>query len=263
MKDERPVVVVTGASSGIGAAVALRLGVAGCRVVATGRDAARLDGTVAAIRAEGGAATAVCLDLTAAAEIEAFAAGFGESHGAVGALVLCAGDADIATVEELSPAGLAAMVDVNLIGAHRLIHALLPAMIERRRGDIVVVSSENVTRFKPMMAAYTASKCALEALAVTMQKELEGTGVRTSIVRPGSTRTAMGSTWAPAELGALFGLWGRWGLARHSGRMDPDHVAQVVEFVLGAPREMNVACVEVQPEAPVASVEEAKTVAAK
>ena len=68
-------------------------------------------------------------------------------------------------------------------------------MVERRRGDLVFVSSDVAVRPRPFMAAYAASKWGLEGLAQSMQMELEGTGVRASIVRPGPTWSEMGSTW--------------------------------------------------------------------
>ncbi len=72
-------------------------------------------------------------------------------------------------------------------------------MVERRRGDVVFVSSDVAVRPRPFMSAYAAGKWGLEGMAQAMQMELEGTGVRASIVRPGPTWSEMGTDWDDAD----------------------------------------------------------------
>ena len=91
------------------------------------------------------------------------------------------------TTIEISSERFARELDLNLVGAHRLVRTFVPGMVERRRGDIVFVSSDVAVRPRPFMAAYSASKWGLEGMVNALQMELEGTGVRASIVRPGPT----------------------------------------------------------------------------
>ena len=111
-----------------------------------------------------------------------------------------AGDVLPATALGVDPDDFARQVQVNLLGAQRLVHRLGPAMVERRRGDIVFVTSDVVRVPRTYMAAYVTSKNALEGLARAMQMELEGTGVRVGIVRPGPSTTEQGTTWSEATV---------------------------------------------------------------
>jgi NADP-dependent 3-hydroxy acid dehydrogenase YdfG len=85
-----------------------------------------------------------------------------------------------------------------------------------------------------------------------MQMELEGTGVRATIVRPGQTLTEMGSDWDDGEATSVIDSWIHWGLARHDGYLRPEGVAAAVLAVVSVPRGSHMALVEIQPEAPIA-----------
>src|SRR3546814_10619179 len=78
-------------------------------------------------------------------------------------------------------------LNLNLVGAHRLVATFGPGMVQRQRGDLVFVSSDVALRPRPFMAAYSAGKWGLEGMVGALQMELEGSGVRASIVRPGPT----------------------------------------------------------------------------
>ena len=182
---ERRAAVVTGASSGHGLATALALAAAGHPVVLGARRLDRLEETAAKIVADGGEAIGLPLDLTDDASIDAFAAAAQERLGPIEVVVSNAGDVLPATALGVDPDDFARQVQVNVLGAHRLVNRLGPAMVERQRGDIVFVTSDVVRVPRTYMAAYVTSKNALEGLARAMQMELEGTGVRVGIVRPG------------------------------------------------------------------------------
>ena len=94
-------------------------------------------------------------------------------------------------------------------------------MVARRRGDIVFVTSDVAERPRPAMAAYVTSKWGLEGYVHSLQMELEGTGVRATIVRPGPTLTGMGMDWDPDVTGEVIEQWAAWGFARHSNFMRP------------------------------------------
>jgi NAD(P)-dependent dehydrogenase (short-subunit alcohol dehydrogenase family) len=151
----------------------------------------------------------------------------------------------------MTPEEFAHQVQVNLLGAHRLVQRLGPPMVERRRGDIVFVTSDVVRVPRTYMAAYVTSKHALEGLARAMQMELEGTGVRVSIVRPGPSTTEQGTTWSEDTVNEVIGDWERWGVVRHAGALRGQDVARVVHAVVSTPRGTHLTLVEVEPEAPV------------
>ena len=113
-------------------------------------------------------------------------------------------------------------LDLNVVGAHRLVHAFVPGMVERQRGDIVFVSSDVAVRARPFMSSYATGKWGLEGMAHALQMELEGTGVRASIVRPGPTRSEMGSDWDDESAAFVINQWVRFGLARHPRLLKAD-----------------------------------------
>ncbi len=242
--------VVTGASSGIGMASARALAAAGHPVVLGARRLEVCQQVVDAITAEGGEAVALPLDLAQAASIEAFVEGAPEAFGPVEILVSSAAQIWPGTALETTPEALDAMVNVNLVGVHRLVGGLARPMVERRRGDVVLVTSDVVERPRPMMAAYLSSKWALEGYARALQMEWEGTGVRASVVRPGPTLTGMGMDWDPAVTQQVLDEWVRWGLARHSHFLRPEGVAAAVLAAVTAERGTHFTVVEVQPEGP-------------
>ena len=246
---ERRAAVVTGASGGIGAATAAALADAGHPVVLGARRLDRLEEAAARIQADGGEAVALALDLADEGSIDAFAAA-ASALGPVEVLVSNAGDVLPAAALEVDPDAFARQVQVNLVGAHRLVRALGPGMVERERGDIVFVTSDVVRVPRTRMAAYVASKNALEGLARAMQMELEGSGVRVGIVRPGPSSTEQGATWDPAIVDDLMAEWQQWGLMRHPGVLRPQDVARAVVTVVSTPRGTHLTLVEVEPEAP-------------
>ena len=242
--------VVTGASAGIGRATARLLAGAGHPVVIGARRLERLLETVDDIESAGGEAHACRLDLADPASIEAFVKAAREAVGEVDILVCAAGKSVPDSVLEPTPDEFAATVAVNLLGAHRLVALVAPDMIDRQRGDLVFVTSEVVRVPRVRTAAYVSSKWGLEGYARTLQMELEGTGVRASIVRPGQTLTEMGSDWDPGVTTEILGEWIRWGSARHHHFMHPDAVAGAVHSVVSAPPGTHLSLVEVQPVAP-------------
>ena len=191
--------VVTGASSGIGAATALRLGQAGFPVALGARRTDKLEDVATQIRADGGEAVVHPLDLTDDDSVTAFAKAVQQDLGDVEVVVSNAGAVAPGTITEVDPERFTRELDLTVVGAHRLVRAFVPAMQERRRGDIVFVSSDTAVRPRPFMAAYSSGKWGLEGLVASLQMELEGSGVRASVVRPGPTWSEMGSDWDDEE----------------------------------------------------------------
>lgn len=247
---DRRVAVVTGASSGIGAACASALAAAGFPVVLAARRHSVCEEAARSIRDAGGEAVAIAVDLADGKSVQSLAAASAEAMGEIDVVVSSAGDISPTTALETDEETFSRVLDVNVLGAHRLVRAFAPAMTERRRGDLVFVTSETVRVPRPHMSPYVSSKWGLEGYVHTLQMELEGSGVRASVVRPGQTLTAMGSDWDPEVTASVLGEWVRWGTARHDNFLRPGGVAAAVLAVVQAARGTHLSFVEVQPEAP-------------
>jgi len=252
---ERRAAVVTGASSGIGQATAVALAAAGHPVVLGARRVDRCEEIAAGIRAAGGEALALQLDLTETESIAAFADAAMAELGPIEILVSNAGDVQPITAVGARPDEFARQLQVNLLGAQALVHYLVPPMVERSRGDVVFVTSEVALSPRTHMAAYVASKSGLEGFAMAMAMEAEGTGVRVGIVRPGPSSTEQGSTWDASKIDELIESWTHWGLMRHNGTLLPDGLANAVLAMVTVPKGTRYAVLEVQPEAPVSTTQ--------
>ena len=248
---ERRPAVVTGASSGIGAATALALAAAGYPVALGARRTDKCEDVATAIRDAGGEAFVHALDITDADSVESFVKAASAELGDIEVLVNNAGAVGPGVIHEVESERFTRELDLNVVGAHRMVHAIAPGMVDRRRGDVVFVSSDVAVRARPFMSSYAAGKWGLEGMAHAMQMELEGTGVRASIVRPGGTWSEMGSDWDP-ELGAdVLNHWVRFGFARHPHFLKPSAIGEAITTIVSAPRGVHLNLVEVTPEAPV------------
>jgi NADP-dependent 3-hydroxy acid dehydrogenase YdfG len=243
--------VVTGASSGIGLATARALAHRGHPVVLGARRLARCEEYALALSKDGGEAHAVALDLADRDSISAFVESAVDVVGPIDILVSCAGQNLPDVTVDARPGAFAGLLAVNVVGAHEMVALVAPGMRERHHGDIVFVTSETVRSPRPLNKAYVASKWGLEGYARTLQMELEGTGVRASIVQPGQTVSEMGLDWEGDATTEILGQWMRWGLARHSHFLDASAVADAVAAVIEAPVGTHLTMIEVQPEAPV------------
>lgn len=255
LPDRRPA-LVAGASSGIGEATAIRLARNGFPVALGARRVEKLDEIVAKIRADGGEAIAVHLDVTDPDSVKAAVEQTTSDLGDIEVLVAGAGDTYFGKLDSISTEQFESQVQIHLIGANRVATAVLPGMIERQRGDLIFVGSDVALRQRPHMGAYGAAKAALVAMVTNYQMELEGTGVRASIVHPGPTKTSMG--WSlPADLiGPALEDWAKWGQARHDYFLRADDLARAITFVAETPRGGFIANMELQPEAPLAMTKE-------
>ncbi|GIJ75768.1 NADP-dependent 3-hydroxy acid dehydrogenase YdfG [Micromonospora phaseoli] len=184
------VAVVTGASSGIGAATARRLAAEGFHVLAAARRTDRLTDLVTEITAAGGAATAVACDVTSDESVAGLARAAQQAPGSVALLVNNAGGArGLDPVESGSVADWQWMYDVNVLGTLRVTQALLPALESSGAGTIVVVSSTAGFTVYEGGGGYTAAKHAQTAIAGTLRLELCGRPVRVIEIDPGMVRT--------------------------------------------------------------------------
>ncbi|MFC4372912.1 SDR family oxidoreductase [Nocardia halotolerans] len=242
--------VVTGASSGIGAATAQALAELGHPVALGARRVAECEAVAKVIRDKGGTAFAHRLDVTDDDSVEEFVAAAREELGDIEILVSAAGVVKFGQVYEMSSADFVRQLDVHLAGPHRMLRQLVPGMVERQRGDVVLIGSDCSVIPRPRTGAYSAAKSGLETLSTQLRMELEGTGVRVSLVRPGPTATEMGTDATVEDIEPLLQDWSKWGFTRHPYMLRASDLAAVVSAVVSTPRGAHVIVSEVQPEAP-------------
>jgi short-subunit dehydrogenase len=179
------VVVVTGASSGIGAATARAASAAGARVVLAARREDRIRELAAALDR----AIAVSCDVTDQAQVTALAQAALDAFGRIDVLINNAGQGLQAEAEQISLDDLRGILELNLVAPLAMMQAVLPTMRRQGAGTIVNVSSGTTFADVPGTGGYVASKIALERLSAIARNELEGTGVTVSVMIPFATNT--------------------------------------------------------------------------
>jgi NAD(P)-dependent dehydrogenase (short-subunit alcohol dehydrogenase family) len=184
------VAVVTGASRGIGAAIAQRLASMGAHTVLCGRSRKGLDKIEALIGKAGGAAEVAETDVTDLKSLEELAERIGKTHKRLDILVNNAGvGAFSAPLHQMTPDEWEKVINTNLRGVYYCIHAFAPLMIRAKSGHIVNISSLAGKNALPNGAAYAASKWGLNGLTYSVAEELRGYGIRVAVVCPGSVNT--------------------------------------------------------------------------
>jgi NAD(P)-dependent dehydrogenase (short-subunit alcohol dehydrogenase family) len=200
MKTQGQGALITGASRGLGRALAEQLAARGARVVLVARDAGPLGDVVMGIRARGGDAHAVVGDIADKAAIHRIA---GQAQGLVGEISIAIhnastlGPTPLRLLLDTDCEDLAAVLETNLVGPFRLTRVLASAMAIRGAGVIVHVSSDAAIEPYPRWGAYGASKAAQDHLSRILAAELEGTGVRVLAIDPGEMDTAMHAAAIP------------------------------------------------------------------
>jgi len=242
------IAVVTGASSGIGAATALELGRRGFAVAVGARRLDRVAKVAEQVQSEGVAALAHPLDVTDPASADAFCAEVERVLGPVDVLVNNAGQNLSALVAESTDDQLRSDVETNLLGAMYMTRRLVPGMLERRLGDVVFVGSDSATRPRTWQGAYSAAKAGLEAFARVLEMETEGTGVRSILVRVGPTGSEFGTRMPADRMSEILESWKYWGVLRHLHWMPAESVARAIVRAVEIPvEEAYPNLVEVQP----------------
>lgn len=186
----KSIAVVTGASSGIGAATARRLAAEGFHVVAVARRADRLEALAQEIGTAGGSASVLACDITSQASVAELAAAVGRLGAPLRLLVNNAGGArGMDPVEGGSVADWQWMYDVNVLGTLRVTQALLPALEASGAGTVVTIGSTAAFTVYEGGAGYTAAKHAQTALVGTLRLELAGRPIRVIEIDPGMVHT--------------------------------------------------------------------------
>ena len=236
------VALVTGASSGIGAATALELAKAGAIVALSARRADRLADLVGEIEAIGGKALALAGDMAVEAEaikaVEDTVAQFGR----IDILINSAGVMQAGGVENANLDEYRRVFDINLFATLYTCAAATPHMIKQGEGDIVTISSLAARKGGPQTNAYSASKHAVNSMTDAMRQELGGKGIRVCILMPGATTSEVGDNISDPNWRAAIQAH-----VAKDGAVLPSEVGDTIVFILSLPRRVNISEICVRP----------------
>ena len=223
------VVVITGAGSGVGRAVAVALAEAGGASVLVGRTRESLDETAKLVRDAGGEALALPADVTDESDVEDLFAHAAAERGGIDAVILSAGIGRNGAIESYALADWEATLATNLTGPFLCAKAAVPHLRRRGGGAIVAVSSGAGKQGYPQLGAYSASKFGLMGLMQSLAAEVTDAGIKVCTVLPGSILTPFGGRSVAEKRDAM---------ANDPGKkyLDPDDVAAAILFLLRQPR---------------------------
>jgi NADP-dependent 3-hydroxy acid dehydrogenase YdfG len=226
---ENKVAIITGAGTGIGAAIARDLAAAGTTVVLVGRRPGPLHGQVAAIEAAGGRARAESADVRQFDAVEAVVERTVERFGRLDVFVANAAVADFGPIDTADPAVWRDVIETNVLGVLFGVRAALPQMKRQGDGHLVIVSSGSGRVTYVGEPAYVASKHATVAFADCLRQEVAPLGIRVAVIEPGLVETPLIHVYPEAE-----------DLVPGVTPLSPEDVARSVRFVLEQPRHCNV-----------------------
>ena len=236
------VALVTGASSGIGAATAVALAAAGAAVAMSARRADRLAGLVAQIEAAGGKALALAGDMAKEADAIKAVDDTVAQLGRIDILINSAGIMESGGIEGADLDLYRKVMDINLMGTVYTCRAAIPHMIKQGVGDMVTISSLAGRKGGPMTNAYSASKHAVNSMTDALRQELGDRNIRVSILMPGATKTEVGDSITDPN-------W-RKAIQAHvskEGAVMPEEIAETLVFMLAMPRHVNISEITVRP----------------
>lgn len=183
------VILITGASSGIGEAIALEVASQKANVVLAARREGVLNTVADLVKKRGGTPLVIPTDMTDSQQVEALAAKTLDAFGRVDVLVNNAGYGQMGPIEDVNEAAVRQQFDVNVFGLLTLTRAVVPGMRDRRQGRIINLSSVAGRVAMPFMGIYNASKYAVEAISDSLRVELAPFGIQTIVIQPGPVET--------------------------------------------------------------------------
>ncbi len=227
------VVVITGASSGLGAATARLLSDLGAVVVLGARRADRLEALVAELAAQGSEAAAFTTDVTDLAQVQNLVDAAVARYGRVDVLLNNAGIMASAPLERLEIRNWDLMIDVNLKGLLYGVAAALPHMKAQRSGHIINVSSVAGHKVSPGGAVYAATKHGVRAISEGLRQELKAYNIRSTVISPGLVDSELVNGVTDAETAERMQI-------AYSDALPAESFARVVAFAIAQPGEMDV-----------------------
>ncbi|MCU6614981.1 SDR family oxidoreductase [Achromobacter mucicolens] len=234
------VVLITGASSGIGEAAARLLAAQGHRVYVGARRTDRLETLVQEIRAKGGTAAFRALDVTSAEDMQAFVRGAEAAFGPVDVIVNNAGVMPLSPLSSLKVDEWDRMIDVNIRGVLHGIAAVLPGMERQGHGQVINVSSIGGLSVSPTAAVYCATKFAVRAISDGLRQETSK--IRVTVVCPGVVESELADTITDDTARVAMQSFRR--VALH-----PDAIARAIAYAIEQPDDVDVSEVVVRPTA--------------
>lgn len=235
------VILITGASSGIGAATARQLASDGHHVVLGARRTERLVEIVDAIRAAGGTADCCALDVTRIDSMRDFVAFVENLHGRVDVIVNNAGVMPLSTLDALKIDEWNQMIDVNIRGVLHGIAAVLPGMQARRSGQVINISSIGGHAVSPTAAIYCATKFAVGAISEGLRQEV-GADIRVTVISPGVTTSDLAESISdPVAREAMRQF--------RKDAIPAEAIARAISFAVAQPADVDVSEIIVRPTA--------------
>jgi NADP-dependent 3-hydroxy acid dehydrogenase YdfG len=236
------VIVITGASSGIGAATARLLAAHGAKVVLGARRLDRLEALASAITAAGGEAAYARADVSQRADVTALIALACERYGKLDVLINNAGIGLISPLDELRVEDWEVMIDVNIKGVLYGIAAALPVFRQQESGHFVNVLSTSGLRIVPLQSVYAGTKNAVRAISEGLRQEA-GDKLRVTIISPGFVHTDFADSMTNPEVKAQIIE------ARDKMAISPDAIARAITFAIEQPADVDVGELVVRPTA--------------
>ncbi len=232
------VVLITGASSGIGAGIARELGAAGAKVMLGARRTDRLEALANEIRESGGEAMKRRLDVTDRADVAAFAEAARQGFGRVDVIVNNAGVMPLSLMASLKVEEWDQMVDVNIKGVLYGIAAVLPEMTARGSGHIINIASIGALAVSPTAAVYCATKYAVRAISDGLRQENDK--LRVTCIHPGVVESELASTITdPVAVEAMK--------TYRAIALQPDAIGRAVRFAIEQPDDVDVNEIVIRP----------------
>ena len=228
------VVVITGASSGLGEAAARLLSANGAKVVLGARRIERLQTIVEELNKNGGNALAVATDVKELSQVKHLVDMAVQTHGRIDVMINNAGVMPSSPLERLKVDEWEQMIDVNIKGVLYGIAAALPYMKEQKSGHIINVSSVAGHKVRPGNVVYAATKHAVRAISEGLRQEVKPYNLRTTIISPGAVATELLNTVAePDESERIRNYFNKYAISA-------DSFARAVAFAISQPEEVDI-----------------------
>ncbi|MGC8493530.1 MAG: SDR family oxidoreductase [Syntrophobacteraceae bacterium] len=228
------VIVITGASSGLGEATARHLSKQGAIVVLGARRSERISALVEELKTNGGQALAVTTDVTVADQVKALVDASVKEYGRIDVMLNNAGLMPHSPLERLKIDDWNNMIDVNLRGVLHGIAAALPYMKEQKSGHFINVSSVAGHKVRPGSAVYAATKYGVRALSEGLRQEVKPYNIRTTIISPGAIATELPNSITEGDVQeAIQGYYEQYAIPAES-------FARTVAFAISQPEEVDI-----------------------
>ncbi|MBE9607257.1 SDR family oxidoreductase [Acetobacteraceae bacterium H6797] len=234
------VILITGASSGIGEAIARELAAAGAKVMLGARRTERLQALATELEAAGGQARFRRLDVTDRADVAAFAEAARQAWGRVDVIVNNAGIMPLSPMASMKVEEWDRMVDVNIKGVLHGIAAVLPEMTARGSGHVINIASIGALAVSPTAAVYCATKFAVRAISDGLRQE--NTALRVTCINPGVVESELASTITDPAAAALMRDY-------RAIALQPTAIARAVRYAIEQPADVDVNEITIRPTA--------------